>query len=225
MQASKWLQQQALLDSQEMEDLFRQMEEARIYLVGHVTELEEGVIPKKGFLGLYAEYILQLRNGLVPDSSRFRPYFSSILTLSEDHLFSIKVGENKQLIRVAKPVVQLQLHTLGYSAIERKFRPMIMGKDSIHWGLQFSYPQLYLDPATKNVEKVLGDNRFPNNQLFNAIKKWIREHTVPTPFLVDDQRINVPMRLGKDCFSWINKHPQLQPLGIQVVIPRKGESE
>jgi hypothetical protein len=81
-----------------------------------------------------------------------------------------------------------------------------------------------MDPITKNVEKVLGDSRFPNNQLYNSIRQWMRDHTVPTPFVVEGQRINVPMRIGCKCFPWINAHPQLMALGIQV-LPAKGKSK
>jgi len=45
--------------------------------------------------------------------------------------------------------------------------------------------------------------------LFQKIKVWIRDNTRATPFLVDGERKNVPMRLGKKCFSWINTHPGL----------------
>lgn len=223
MQASKWLQIQALVESEELNLLFREIENVKIYLVGNVTGAGEGQISQRAFLEKYATYISLLREGMIPNAADFRPFFSSILTLQEDHVTAIQLGDGKELIRVLKPVIQLQFHTIGFSSIEKKFRPKIMGKDSILWGIQFSYPQLYMDPLTKQIEKVLNENHFPNTSLFRTIQQWIRQHTVPTPFLVDDVKTNVPMRLGKKCFSWINQHPQLQAFKINVLVTSGGE--
>lgn len=217
LQASKWLQIQALLSSQEMEQLLKDIEGIKFYVVGKVISPGGETITKAEFLEKYEDYVSLLKAGQVPDATVFRPYFSSALTLADDHVFFIKAGENTQLVRTAKPVVQMQLHMMGYSAMEQKFRPMSLGIDSIHWGVQLSYPQLYLDAITKKIEKVLTNHEFPNTQLFRHIQSWIRNNTLPTPFFVDGKRINVPMRLGKECFEWINGHPQLRSLGIRVI--------
>lgn len=216
LQASKWLQLQALLGEEEMEALFQELGNVRIFLAGQLVQSDLGEITTQEFLSAYSDYIGHLKNGEVPDPSLYRPYFSSVLALSQDDLFAIPAGDGKRILRPEKPIVQLQLHTLGYSSLEEKFRPMIMGKESIHWGIQFSYPQLTMDPETKEVEKAMDPVRFPNTEIFRKLQKWIRGNTVPTPFQVGERTIRVPMRLGKHCFAWINQHPQLKALGIKV---------
>lgn len=217
LQASKWLQIQMLLDIQEMRSLFDEIGDVFIYLVGKVTAIGEETLSKEVFLEKYQHYISQLKKGEELDSlTEYRHWFSSALSLAPDHVFSIPAGSGNQLTRAQKPIVQLQLHMMGYSSLEKKIRPMVLGKGSIYWGIQFSYPQLYLNPLTKKIENVLTEDGYPNTELFHTIQSWMRKNTVPTPFLIDEQRINVPIRLGKQCFSWINHHPQLQALGIKV---------
>lgn len=216
MQASKWLQLQALLSFEEMEKLFETLGCFRLFLLGQVVSEGKGEITKEDFLNCYRLYASKIAAGEVPDASVFRSYFSSALTVSDEDLFSISAGANKQIFRSEKPFVQMQLHTIGYSPIEGKFRPMIMGKESIHWGIQFSYPQLFLDPETKAIEKAMDLKRFPNAEIFRKLQKWIRDNTLPTPFQVGEMQVRVPMRLGKECFLWINQHSQLKALGVKV---------
>lgn len=217
MQASKWLQIQALIDAEEMRALFDHLGDFAIYLAGSLTTRDAGSLSKSQFLTVYEKYAAALKNGQIPDAGEFRAVFSAVFSLSPQLLYAIPVENGKQLIRVSRPVVQLQAHSMDYTIYDEKFRPMVFGLDSILWGLQFSYPQLYLDPATKEVLQVNESDFFPNTRLFRDLQKWIRHQTIPTPFLVGSKQINVPMRLGKQCKEWINRHPQLLSKNIKVL--------
>ena len=173
-------------------------------------------MPKNAFLAHYKSYIEELKSGRSPDPMNYRPLFSPAMTTTTEALFTIPIGVNQQIVRICKPIIQLQAHQINYSSVDGKFHPMVFGPDSISWGVQFSYPQLYQDPVTKEVTSVKDGDAFPNTPLFHTLQKWMRQHTVPTPFLVDGKAINVPMRLGKECFSWIDSHPQLIKKGISV---------
>lgn len=217
MQASKWLKIQALIDESEIQALFTELGEFSIYLTGSITPRGEGVVSKDYFLSVYKNYIEALKHRRLPEESEYKAIFSSVISISPDLLFAIPHGDDKQLIRVSRPVVQLQAHSMDYTLYDGKFRPMVFGKDSILWGLQFSYPTLYLEPKSKEVFQVTDNCMFPNTPLFHKLQHWIRHHTVPTPFYVENRKINVPMRLGKLCFEWINRHPQLEMKKIRVV--------
>jgi hypothetical protein len=214
--ASKWLSVALLIDAAEMKELFSSLGNFFIFTIGSTVKRGEGPITHESFLSCYANYIEILKSGNIPEDSIYRPMFASVLTVSSDHLYAMHVGTDKELIRINKPVIQLQAHNLDYSVVDGKFRSMVLGKDSVLWGLQFSYPQLYEDPQNYTVHKV--DDNFPNTSLFRALQKWMRLNTVPTPFIVDEKTINVPMRLGKSCFSWINNHPQLKKKGLRVIL-------
>lgn len=216
LQVSKWLKLPILIDVDEMENLLDSLGDFWIFLVSGVTAKERGDLSKKEFLNSYASYILSLKNHTLSEDPRIRSYFSSVWTVSTDSLYAIPVGDDQQLIKVDKPVIQLQLHRFDYSPIDGKFRSMVFGKDSITWGIQFSYPQLYQDEQMQIIQVREGEG-FPNTYLFKCLQKWVRVHTVATPFEVNHKRVNVPIRLGKNCFSWINNHPQLKDKGIKVI--------
>lgn len=216
MQASKWIQVQLLLDADEMQDLFDHLGDFKIYRCGCVLAKGEGNISRQAFLDCYRSYVAHLKEGKVPPESTYSPFFTSILTLSSDCLFMLPLGEKQQMIRPAKPIIQLQSHEMDYSSVDGKFRSMVFGGESILWGLQLSYPQLYQNPETMEVEKVLEDPKHINTPLFRQLQHWVRLNTIPTPFLIDGHKTNVPMRLGKRCISWINQHPQLRKKGITV---------
>lgn len=215
LQASKWLQIQVLADATEMAHLFESLGDFQIFMTGTVCAAHEGEISKSDFLKLYAGYINALKQGHLPDEGLYRQAFSSIFTTDPSHLFQVLVAGDRRIIRLSNPVLQLQMHKMAYSQVDKKFRPMVLGKDCIFWGLQFSYPQLYQDEA-KEVYKALNEEKFPDSRLYLQLQKWIRQETVPTPFIVDEKQINVPMRIGKNCLAWIDKHPQLIAQKIQV---------
>lgn len=218
---SKAIKLPALLDESEMEmlinDLKSTFEQLSLFYVQGLCKKIEGEILFSDFLTTYKEYVGFLKEGKAPPLEYFRGIFSSIMTVSTDILYSLSVSDDKHLIKATKPIVQLQPHHLHYSKEDGEFRSMVFGEDSISWGIQFSYPQLYQDPHTQEIFDVKVTPQFVNTLLFRTLQKWMREHTVATPFLVDGKRINVFVRLGKRCFRWIDCHPQLQKHGIGIV--------
>ena len=218
LQASKWLQLQVLLDSEEIACLFKSLLPFFLYTSGAICPLDKGAISLETFLGYYKEYIETIKMGKIPDQVACRSLFSPVLTASLEALFSIPIGIDRQIIRVSSPVIQLQAHTLDYSSVDKKFHSMVFGNDSISWGIQFSYPQLIQDTETKQVETIKDNPKFVNTALFQAIQKWIRQATIPVPFIVDDRVIHVPIRIGKKCLPWINQHPQLIKKNLKVKV-------
>lgn len=216
LQAAKWLDYQALIDEEEMVGLFDQLGPFSLYYCGTVCKPGEGEIEKNAFLDHYRAYVHCLREGTPPDQFLYRRLFSPAMTVTPEVLFAIQLGDGRQIIRVSKPVVQLQAHCMNYSIVDKKFHPMVFGTDSISWGIQFSYPQLYQDNMTKEVRSVTDTPDFPNTPLFRSLQKWMRQYTIPAPFVVDGVLTNVPMRLGKKCLSWIDRHPHLKQKGITV---------
>lgn len=215
LQASKWLKCQVLLDASEMESLFTALGSFDIYLTSSVHRPGEGLVAKQEFLKQYELYVAALQEGRFPDDAACA-FFSSVFTASSEALYAVMVGEGQQLIRVIQPVIQLQSHRMDYSQADGKFRSMTFGSDSLLWGIQFSYPQLYQDNKTHEIHQMLNNEKFPNSLLFQKLQLWVRYHTTPTPMIVEGKKMNLPVRLGKNCFPWINNHPQLVTRNMQV---------
>lgn len=217
LQASKWLQMQVLLDADEMESLFAELGDFLIYRVGAITKIGEEAVAHAEFLSDYRDYVEALKQGELPDMSRFRRVFANVLTVSSEAIFSYRISPEEQILRIAKPIIQMQSHAMHYSADDGQFRPNVFGFDSILWGVQFSYPQIYQDLETMEIKKVDQGDSCINTPLFHRLRHWLRNHTRPTPIVVGEKLIKIPIKIGYKCLPWINQHPQLKQMGMHVI--------
>jgi len=216
-QASKWLAIQALLDVDEMQALLSELgPELLIFSGSEITARGQSAEKQSAFLETYAAYIEALKSGSVPEVKAYRSRFSDMWTCDPKCLYVLPLDADRQLIKPRRPVIQLQVHSLAYSSVDHKFRPMVSGTESITWGIQFSFPQIFQDPATRAVFQVNNPEEFPNLAVFRRLQRWLRHHSQPTTFEVAGEKQTVPMRIGKSCLSWIHKHPQLVQKGISV---------
>jgi hypothetical protein len=93
---------------------------------------------------------------------------------------------------------------------------MTLGQGSVTWGIQFSYPQIFQHPQSHAFAKVGDGEEFPNTSLFSKLAKWLRNFSMPTTFIYEGKSTSVPIRTGKEVFSWIHNHPQLKLQGLSV---------
>jgi hypothetical protein len=217
MQASKWLSLPLLIDYLEMLQLFEALEPFLLYRVGQVLLEGKGQISPEDFLSTYKYYIDSLKQGMIPEESIYNSHFNSVFTRTSDSLFAIEIPNNRHLIRICQPVIQVQPHWMDYSPYDDKFRSNMHGPESISWGIMFTYPQLYLDPQTKEPVKVVDREAFPNTYLYRLLQKWCRANTTPTPFRIGDKTVKVPVRIGKGCLDWIHHHPQLKFKNLNII--------
>lgn len=217
LQASKWRQVQLLIDAEEMRALWAVLSPVAIYRTGVILPQGAGEVLSESFLSDYSGYVDRLKSGAVVDVQQLARQFSCVLTRSVDALYALDVGEGKAIIKPRLPIIQMQSHRMSYSTVDGKFRSMVFGKDSISWGIQFSYPQLFQDPVTRQILRVDSSERFPNTALYADLLRWVRHHTLPTPFIAEGARMNVPIRLGKACFCWVNQHAQLAEHRLRVL--------
>lgn len=198
-----------------MEDLFRALGDFWIFSVSGVLPSAEGEMTQAAFLTEYGRYIEALKRGEFPDEQRARPYFSTVFTTSTDALYEVVLPNQQKLIRVERPVIQLQSHRFDYSPVDGKFRSMVLGQNSIQWGIQFSYPQLFKMLLAKLSRCVKAKNS-PIRSYSSACKNGCA--IIRRPLILSrKQPRQRPIRLGKTCFGWINQHPQLQAKGLVVL--------
>jgi hypothetical protein len=220
LEASKWLKIPLLLSFEEMVEVISLFQDSIFLLAGAVVKEGQWEVSKKTFLEAYGEYIEALKNGKFPDFYKIRPFFSSAITCDEKSAVRVSLQEGKEILKICRPVVQMQHHTLTYSEEDGHFRSQVFGAKAIPWGILFTYPQIVLG-SMREILKVEDNCDFPNTKLFKALQKWQRDHTVPTPFVVGGKTVRVPARLGHDCFSWIQNHPSLNSQGISIFLKPK----
>lgn len=213
LRVSKALKHQVLLDTDEMQSLFKELGNFYLFAVSEPVALEEAQI--EDFLTVYKKYIDALKNGQPLEDRLLRRAFSSAWTVDPSFLYAMEVAGGKFLVKPLRPVLQLQLHRFSLSDVDEKVHPLVLGPGSISWGVQFSFPQLFQDPKTEEIAKVPRD--FPNSELYWKLSRWLRAHTVPALFLFKGKRVVSSLRIGKQSLSWINRHPHLTARGIQCV--------
>ena len=211
---SKWLKHQVLLDMTEMEEFCQHLSPFYFFNVSEITSLPDLELPLEKFLKSYQEYIDILKAGRVPLDRQIQRHLSCALTADSEALYAQAVQPEKYMAKPVKPVIQMQQHRFFPSKTAGTINPMVMSHESIHWGIQVAYPQIFFDGALYS--KVSDEKLFPNTALFTKLVKWLRSQTVPTTFLWDDLKISTPLRLGKQCFSWIHNHAQLKEQGITI---------
>jgi len=216
LHASKHLSHRVLLDTAEMQDLLESLPNFSIYNVSHLVSLENARISIEDFLAKYIDYVSILKAGVSLDETPFKPTFSCAFSATSKALYAMKVKEGQYIIKPIHPVVQLNLHHFIFSSELNQFHSMVHSKQSISWGLQFSYPQIYSNSLRGGVIEVFKDGDNPNTKLFQALARWVRKATMPVPFLSDDKKINATFRIGMGCFNWIHKHPHLFSEGLKV---------
>jgi hypothetical protein len=213
--ASKWLHIQFLISIDEMKNLFNQLGDLFLFSMMGVHPIEEQHVSQERFFEAYGQYLTTIRSGEVIKDEAFRFFFTLAVTKTKEAIQEIDLGNGRGLVRPKFPVVQFQLHRFDYSPVDGKIRPMVFGRDTISWGLQCSYPQLFQNPETRNVEQALN---YPNGSLFRSIQQWIRHNTLPTPIIIPNKKVNVPLRIGKECLEWVNNHKELIARGLRVQV-------
>ncbi|MGR3973704.1 MAG: hypothetical protein QRY72_03945 [Candidatus Rhabdochlamydia sp.] len=211
---SKWLKQQVLLDQEEMDLCLQTLLPLKIYTVGSILPREALEISFHDFLADYHDYISHLRQGVLIDLSR--RVTASIFTRDPSAIYAEEVKPGGWMAKLSAPLIQLQHHKFFPSKIDHKIHPMVMSLESVSWGLQFGYPQIFFNAAEGTYQNTWKNQDFPNAALFSQLLKWLRTHSVPTTFMWEGIKIATPLRLGKKCFEWIHTHPQLTHLGITV---------
>jgi hypothetical protein len=218
--ASKWLHIDLLVDADQMKDLFSCLlalgADLALFSSMGLQPRGKNALSIEQFLAAWQKYIETLQSGNAPQDADFRFFFTAILTGETKAVKAIDIQGDKEIITPCEPVVQIQLHRFIYSSLDQTFRSMIFGRSSVSWGVRFSYPQVFQYPHVRHIEDALDEKQFVNARVFSSIRQWVRKHTMPTPFVVDEKRVNVPIRIGKECLSWINGHAELIERNIKV---------
>ncbi len=145
------------------------------------------------------------------EESDFSPFYL-YLTLDEASIHHQIVEGGRERTYPVLPCLISQPGRLSYSSLDQTFRVSAFGPETIPWGFKWSFPQIYLDPITRDILK---GAQSPNGVLLEKLRRWIRDETFPVAFLADEKKIQTPFRLGKHLENL--KHPILNSRGIHVI--------
>lgn len=217
LKVSSFIKIPLLIDDFEMENLCQFFGDISFYNTQGVSDFTHGILKAPEFMEHYRSYINALKENKIIALKKSYPIFSYALSVTPDIFYEVKVDETRRVIKATKPPIQMQPHEFFFSQESETFYSMVFSEKSISYGIQFSYPNLYQNPHTHEVYNV--DETFPNTSFFKNFRQWVRNNTVPSSFVVNGKKYNLPYRVGKGCFSWLSKHPQLLENQIFVKTP------
>jgi hypothetical protein len=214
---SMWLSTALFLSASEMHQFLEALGPFFILQTDVVLDISDGIVDRQDFLKAYGQYVEDIKEGRGINEKNVKKYFQAVWTLSLDAVYSIRVPENRHIIKQVHPSIIVQHHKLHYSTDDHQFRSMVLGIDAFSFGIQLSYPQLYQDPKSMELKKILLDRSFYNTELYKKIKIWIRSNTRPISFLIDEKKVTIPVRIGKEVVSILNNHPGLIKNQLEVL--------
>lgn len=212
---SKWISIDVLIDSDELKDLFTHCANPILLSMQNLSEDHPFHLDQSSLLQKYDSYISDLKKGMIPQLKEIRTYFYFFLTAHMNDIFMKELSKGKKKLFYNTPLVEFKPICLNLSKVDHTLRVMPLSPSGVLWGLKISFPgmvQKYQSPLIESIDF----KQEPNGILFSKIRKWIRDNTRATPFLIGSKKVNLPIRLGKKCLNWINHHPQLIPLRLQV---------
>ena len=192
---SKFLHLQMLLTPQELKNLFAEFGFFEIFDNSHVQS-EKRALPKDDFFKLYEAYFVSLMGSE-------KVYLGGYaITQDQAAVQAFKVAEGKVLIKPTLPVIQVKEHTFIFGK-DGAFHSNVHGQEVIRWGIEFSFPQIFVDPETKIVHHVLKEEEFLNGALFRKAMKWMRYNTKPVPFNIEGRIKRATFRIGLECIDYV----------------------
>jgi len=206
---SRWVSLDFLIDLDEMRAFLKELEPFHLLSSTPIQSEDPFYLSQQDFLNAYSYYISELKEGRVPDPKRYKPYFHLFLTTLLDGVLRREVGSGKEILKISIPTLLVRPICLNLSKVDQSIRVGPLNPEGILWGLQISFPQLMQKAGAADIEPIK-PQADPNAMLFKKVRGWIRSHTKPTLFKVNEKEVSVPIRLGKKCLSWINSHPQFK---------------
>lgn len=205
---SRWVSLDFLLDLSEMEMLLKELEPSLLLSSTPMGKNNPFYLEKKTFLEAYSYYISKLKNQKIPEISRYKSLFYFFITQDLENIYRHEVIKGREVLKIYKPTLLVKPISLQYSKVDHSVRVGPLNPNGILWGLQVSFPQLMQEGGSPDI-KTINPQVNENANLFKTLRRWIRAQTKPVSFKVQNEKIILPIRLGKNCSCWISKHPQL----------------
>lgn len=212
---SKWISIDFLIDPSEMKNLFESLNPFVLISPFYEEPNSPHVLTSKTFLEAYSQFIMHSQNGENPNYHELKEFLFVMMMPSIEGVFLKPITSQKNALIFQAPYLEIKPIALSLSQVDHSLRVVPMQKSLVWWGLRCSYPQIVQDSKTLQMTTI-SQSEHPLGQLFKKFRIWIRENTRATPFVTDIKKVTHPIRLGKDCLSWIQKHPLLKTTHLRI---------
>lgn len=196
-------------DLKELSELFKDVYCIDLTRPGKPTDL---IIKFSELLPSLENNIIRLKkNQVAPLSSTDQRLLNSSLSSTTDAIAELKLADSRSLLRPTLPLIQINPLRLYYNQELATIKSQVYGRDTIAWGIQLSYPQLFKDQESGDViSTLIPDSPLPNTALFKDAQKWMRRNTKICTFKSDNMTISSNVRITPRALEWVSYHSQLK---------------
>lgn len=213
---AKWLQTPLLCSLEELDLLLHSLGSIFLVPAGGLLEREALFVSPEDLRSTYQQYLAWIVSSAALPSAEMRRHLTLMMSVSLDSFSAAEIKTGRFMIKPVQPVVMIQPYHFFMSSLDQKIHSMVMSQESISWGLQFSYPQMYEDPKNHLFGKISEAPEFPNTALYKKVVQWVRSFAMPAPVHYMGQKTHASFRIGKQAFALAQAHKGLQKRGIEV---------
>lgn len=195
---SKWIHLTFFISEKEWEVLLSQFPELLLFSLKNPQKESEIIKDNAFFLSAYKEDVQKFLKG--EKLSCYKDIFPFALTADPSDLGLKRVDGDRVLVSIRKPLLLVRPHFFSLSQIDKK---ITKGKN-IFWGTQLSYPLVYIDPDTHEIQEGM---KAKNGAIFKAIRKWLRKNTHYVSILSNQEKIECPYRISREIYRSIQEMP------------------
>ncbi len=204
---SKWIHHSFFLSPTEWEELFSSIPGFLCFSLKNPQHESEILKDKKELFTAYREDVERfLHSKALIHSQKILPL---ALTRDPQDLGLQKVADGRVLVSIRRPLLLLRPHFFSLSQLDLS----IAGGKRVFWGLQVSYPLVYIDPTSQEIQEGI---QAPNGAIFTSFRKWIRKKTKYISLRIGEKRIACPYRISKEMIPLLKKNPSSLPEGVSV---------
>lgn len=204
---SKWIHLSFFFTTEELKDILSSFEKLYFFSLKNPLYQSEICKSKKDLVDTYDEEIATFLQG------EKKEYLKEILPLaltSDPHDLSLKkLADERVLVCIRKPLVLVRPHYFAISELDQR----ITKGNAIFWGIQFSYPLVYIDPVTQQIKEGM---KAPNAALFTYLRKWARSHTKLAHFKMRGELIKSPYRISSAMRKTLREKKHCLPSFIEL---------
>ena len=201
-QASLYLSYGILLTSEEFALLLASLDtigDLSLFGTGVLLPQEKLVQSPSSLVEIYQNYLFPKEDpSLLPEH---KAALSSVWSIDPEAVAFREIVHDKWQIVRQLPVIQLNRFQFRFDSKSDRFFTQSFSKETLFWGLEFRYPQLFLDPIHSKLIKAL-KAEYLNTSLWKGVHQWIRNNTMPVQFEGEGMKKRVaPFRIGNRAFD------------------------
>ncbi len=209
LEASKWLDFLFLVSEKELARFFERLGPVVLYRSKGLFKPGVARMTIEELLKVYRGYLEGLQKGEQIDLDPFYLYISK----EDMALYHRLLEDGREQIYPVLPCLVAQPGKIVYSPLDASFRNTAFTEDPILWGIKLSYPQIYLDPLSRELSRA-DRPPSPNAPLLKELRQWIRDETFPVAFEAEGKRQQTEFRLGNEIKDI--KHTAMEKRGLFV---------